>query len=191
MVRSRSTRGGAPFAAKARPPGLADRFAAAARDPARHSRRRGGFHFRVRAGCQLPEQQPAGLCQLPRHAGPLRFVAEFQPSARGGLQRLPPAARSVGKWVTKADNGFFHSLAFTLENFHEPIQIKPRNRRVTQNACLHCHADLVHQMLPAESDGEMLACVHCHSRRGPCPAVVARHAGTPKETRPARQVENR
>ena len=27
----------------------------------------------------------------------------------------------IGKWVTKGDNGFFHSLAFTLENFHEPI----------------------------------------------------------------------
>lgn len=30
-----------------------------------------------------------------------------------------------GKWVVKGDNGFFHSLAFTLENYHDPIQIKP------------------------------------------------------------------
>lgn len=72
----------------------------------------------------------------------------------------------VGKWVTKADNGFFHSLAFTLENFHEPIQIKERNRRVTQGACLSCHADLVHQMLPGTADGEMMLCVHCHSDVG-------------------------
>ncbi|MEN6494679.1 MAG: cytochrome c nitrite reductase small subunit [Thermoguttaceae bacterium] len=72
----------------------------------------------------------------------------------------------VGKWATKADNGFFHSLAFTLENFHEPIQIKPRNRRVTQNACLHCHQATVHQMLPATGEGEMLSCVHCHSDVG-------------------------
>jgi cytochrome c nitrite reductase small subunit len=72
----------------------------------------------------------------------------------------------VGKWVTKADNGFFHSLAFTLENFHEPIQIKPRNRRVAQHACLDCHADIVHQMLPAETNDEMLSCVHCHSDAG-------------------------
>jgi len=72
----------------------------------------------------------------------------------------------VGEWITKADNGFFHSLAFTLENFHEPIQIKPRNRRVTQNACLACHADFVHSMLPAEPGGEMLLCVHCHSNAG-------------------------
>ncbi len=25
----------------------------------------------------------------------------------------------IGKWVTKADNGFFHSLAFTLQNYHD------------------------------------------------------------------------
>ncbi len=72
----------------------------------------------------------------------------------------------VGKWLTKADNGFFHSLAFTLENFHEPIQIKPRNRRVTQNACMDCHEAVVHQMLPATTEGEMLSCVHCHSGVG-------------------------
>jgi cytochrome c nitrite reductase small subunit len=72
----------------------------------------------------------------------------------------------VGKWITKADNGFFHSLAFTLENFHEPIQIKPRNRLVTQKACMDCHSDMIHQMLPAASGGEMINCVHCHSGAG-------------------------
>jgi cytochrome c nitrite reductase small subunit len=72
----------------------------------------------------------------------------------------------IGKWVTKADNGFFHSLAFTLENFHEPIQAKPRNKRVAQHSCLHCHADVVHQMFPVEESGEMLSCVHCHSDVG-------------------------
>ncbi len=72
----------------------------------------------------------------------------------------------AGKWVTKADNGFFHSLAFTTGNFPEPLRIKPRNRRVTHNACLHCHAELVHQMLPAEPGGDMLACIHCHTDVG-------------------------
>ena len=68
--------------------------------------------------------------------------------------------------MTKADNGFFHSMAFTLENFHEPIQIKARNRRVTQNACLHCHSDFVHQMLPVEPGGDMQWCVTCHADVG-------------------------
>jgi cytochrome c nitrite reductase small subunit len=72
----------------------------------------------------------------------------------------------IGKWVTKSDNGLFHSLAFTLENFHEPIQIKPRNRRVTQSTCLFCHSELVHSMFPSDPDGEMQSCVHCHSDVG-------------------------
>ncbi|MEQ8819789.1 MAG: cytochrome c nitrite reductase small subunit [Sumerlaeia bacterium] len=72
----------------------------------------------------------------------------------------------VGKWITKADNGFFHSLAFTTGDFHEPIQIKDRNQRVTQNACLYCHGDFVHNMLPAEPGGDMLQCATCHSDVG-------------------------
>jgi cytochrome c nitrite reductase small subunit len=72
----------------------------------------------------------------------------------------------VGKWVTKTDNGFFHSLAFTTGNFPEPIRIKPRNRRVTQAACIDCHGDLVHPLLPAEPGGDVLLCVHCHQGAG-------------------------
>lgn len=72
----------------------------------------------------------------------------------------------IGKWITKADNGFFHSLAFTTGDFHEPIQIKARNARVTQNACLHCHEDLVHNMISHKPGGDMLSCVKCHSDVG-------------------------
>ena len=73
----------------------------------------------------------------------------------------------VGKWVAKADNGFFHSLAFTLENFHEPIRIKPRNRRITQGTCLYCHGDFVHQQtLPDDPEGEAPWCARCHSDVG-------------------------
>lgn len=77
---------------------------------------------------------------------------------------LPPDF--AGKWITKADNGIFHSLAFTTDDFHEPIQIKERNRRVTQRACLHCHASYVDHMLPVEQGGNMLTCVHCHGDVG-------------------------
>jgi cytochrome c nitrite reductase small subunit len=72
----------------------------------------------------------------------------------------------LGKWLTKADNGFFHSLAFTTDDFHEPIQIKARNRRVTQGACLHCHSKYVNHMLPAERGGDMLRCIQCHDDVG-------------------------
>lgn len=77
---------------------------------------------------------------------------------------LPP--HPIGKWITKADNGFFHSLAFTLGDFKNPIQIKPRNKRVTQSACISCHADFVHNMLPDHPGGDMQSCVHCHADVG-------------------------
>lgn len=69
----------------------------------------------------------------------------------------------IGKWITKADNGFFHSLAFTTDHFAEPIQIKPRNRRVTQAACIHCHGDFLHQSSVLDAS---VACVHCHQSVG-------------------------
>lgn len=72
----------------------------------------------------------------------------------------------AGKWITKSDNGFFHSLAFTTGDFPEPIRIKPRNRRVTHNACLDCHGDFVNELRPAEHGGDMLLCIHCHADVG-------------------------
>ncbi|MBX3421344.1 MAG: cytochrome c nitrite reductase small subunit [Pirellulaceae bacterium] len=72
----------------------------------------------------------------------------------------------LGKWFTKADNGLLHSWAFTTGDFHEPIQIKPRNRLVTQGACLHCHRELVHHMLPTGPYADMLDCIHCHAAVG-------------------------
>ncbi len=72
----------------------------------------------------------------------------------------------VRKYITKADNGFFHSLAFTLDNFHEPIQIKERNRRVTQESCIDCHSQTVHAMLPSTTGGEVQLCIKCHASVG-------------------------
>lgn len=71
----------------------------------------------------------------------------------------------LGKWITKADNGFFHSLAFTTGAFPEPIRIKPRNRRVTQAACLACHGEFVHALAPSEpggTSGDEALCSRCH-----------------------------
>lgn len=72
----------------------------------------------------------------------------------------------IGKWVSKADNGFFHSLAFTTGAYPVPLQIKERNSRITQAACVSCHAQTVHNMLPLRSDGDMQQCVHCHVEVG-------------------------
>jgi cytochrome c nitrite reductase small subunit len=80
----------------------------------------------------------------------------------------------LAKYLTKADNGFFHSLAFTTGEFKDPIQIKPRNSRVVQHACLDCHKNLVNHLLPVEEGGDMLSCVHCHANVGHAQTVAPR-----------------
>ena len=40
----------------------------------------------------------------------------------------------VGKYYTKARNGFWHSFYFTTGGFHEPIRINEFNRGVTERA---------------------------------------------------------
>jgi cytochrome c nitrite reductase small subunit len=80
----------------------------------------------------------------------------------------------IGKYASKADNGFFHSLAFTTDNFKDPIQIKPRNSRIVQNACIDCHHHLVDHLLPVEDGGDMLSCVHCHASVGHAATIAPR-----------------
>ena len=68
----------------------------------------------------------------------------------------------VPKYATKALNGFFHSYAFTTGDFPEPIQITARNRRVTEQACRKCHAELTVAIEGPHRPGQELACLRCH-----------------------------
>lgn len=73
----------------------------------------------------------------------------------------------VAKYIAKAENGWNHSKAFTLQNFHEPIQITEKNAQILQRNCVDCHEGLVHEMAEANIRGpEALRCVHCHADVG-------------------------
>jgi cytochrome c nitrite reductase small subunit len=71
----------------------------------------------------------------------------------------------VGKYFAKAENGWNHSKAFTLQNFHEPIVINQKNSNILHRNCLRCHADLVHAQGGAD-DGATPRCVRCHASVG-------------------------
>jgi cytochrome c nitrite reductase small subunit len=73
----------------------------------------------------------------------------------------------LGKYMTKALNGFHHSLAFTTQRFDEPIQITPRNHAITEQACRRCHAEVVQMidLLPNGREGA-LKCTGCHASVG-------------------------
>lgn len=72
----------------------------------------------------------------------------------------------VGKYVTKARNGFWHSFYFTTGGFPDPIQITPRNARVTEGACRTCHDPIVQAIDPSPHDDRTLTCVSCHRSVG-------------------------
>jgi cytochrome c nitrite reductase small subunit len=59
----------------------------------------------------------------------------------------------IGKYTAKALNGWHHSKAFTLQNFAEPIAIKPANARILQDNCVACHQGLLHPSAVAERAG--------------------------------------
>lgn len=72
----------------------------------------------------------------------------------------------VGKYATKASNGFWHSFYFTTGAFHEPIQIGRRNHAIAEAACRRCHADVVTAMDGPHGSDEGPSCVRCHGPVG-------------------------
>jgi len=76
---------------------------------------------------------------------------------------LPHPHDFVGKYLTKAENGYWHSKGFTLNDFHEPITIRASNSTVLQRNCVACHKELVSQMnTHVGNQRKMLDCVSCH-----------------------------
>ena len=69
------------------------------------------------------------------------------------------------KYVAKAANGWSHSKGFTLQNFAEPIMIKPGNAAILHANCLRCHADLVHEPASTFAEGAP-RCARCHAAVG-------------------------
>ncbi len=86
----------------------------------------------------------------------------------------------IGKYATKASNGFWHSFAFTTGAFPEPLRIKQSNREVTEEACRYCHATIVEAIDPGlhitgqgrtnsaadYHEQESITCTRCHDTVG-------------------------
>ena len=79
----------------------------------------------------------------------------------------------IGKYATKARNGFWHSFFFTTGRYPDPLRITLRNRDVTEGTCRFCHADIVDQIdAPAAAHGgargadAATSCIRCHAYVG-------------------------
>ena len=68
----------------------------------------------------------------------------------------------AAKYYSKGRNGFFHSWAFTFQNFDEPIRIHAFNKKILQANCVRCHEDLIADI----PDHDQLDCTRCHQAVG-------------------------
>jgi cytochrome c nitrite reductase small subunit len=75
--------------------------------------------------------------------------------------------QTVPKYLVKAENGFWHSKGFTLQDFAEPIRLRPVSLKILNRNCVDCHRDLVNDILGHGSpESEGTDCVHCHASVG-------------------------
>jgi cytochrome c nitrite reductase small subunit len=81
----------------------------------------------------------------------------------------------VGKMITKAENGWNHSVAFTLRKYErEPIVITQRNADRLRHNCIDCHSTMVTEVRGTDAlfvghhgpGGQELDCLRCHSDVG-------------------------
>ena len=76
----------------------------------------------------------------------------------------------VPKYVTKAQNGFWHSFYFTTGGYPDPLRITPRNHEVTERACRKCHAELTRRdrsrRTPTSGARRPDPCTSCHNDVG-------------------------
>jgi len=73
----------------------------------------------------------------------------------------------IGKYYTKASNGFWHSFFFTTGRFEDNIQIKPHSLEIAEQTCRNCHEEIVDAIEGTHATTkERLACVRCHKSVG-------------------------
>jgi cytochrome c nitrite reductase small subunit len=77
----------------------------------------------------------------------------------------------VAKYLTKLENGYAHSRAFTFQDFHEPIEMRQVSKDIVLENCVGCHGDLAGAMLPNgaaaratahDLPNERVDCIRCH-----------------------------
>lgn len=121
----------------------------------------GGITFNYAEGLSYLSTDPAACanCHIMRPQYDAWQKASHHTAATCVDCHLPPGF--LEKYLAKSENGWNHSKAFTLQDFHEPIFIKQKNADILHANCLRCHAGLVNEMSIIATEGAP-RCVRCH-----------------------------
>lgn len=68
----------------------------------------------------------------------------------------------ISKYITKAEQGLRHSVAFTTQNFSEPIRMIPSSRQIVEHNCKSCHQPLLLET-GSHFRKKNESCIRCHS----------------------------
>ena len=129
----------------------------------------GAFTFVYAKGASYLGSDPAACANC--HIMSEHYAAWTKSSHRAvaGCNDCHAPHNLVGKYMTKARNGFWHSFYFTTGRFPDPLRITPKNHEVTEHACRYCHeeiTDAIEHGTQAAGDSEELSCVRCHKHVG-------------------------
>ncbi len=72
----------------------------------------------------------------------------------------------IGKWLTKAENGFHHSIAFTFGNVPSVIRARESSKQISVENCLRCHDSTLNHFNKSLHDNSNNNCLNCHKKTG-------------------------
>jgi cytochrome c nitrite reductase small subunit len=127
----------------------------------------GGYTFVYARGYSYLTNDPAACanCHIMRD-----HLAAWTRSSHANVAacndcHTPPG--TIAKYMTKAENGFWHSFYFTTGRYPDPLRITRRNHEVTELTCRKCHAELTSSIdLVHDSGPSALQCTKCHNEVG-------------------------
>ena len=127
----------------------------------------GGYTFRYAAGLSYLSNDPKACmnCHIMRDEYDSWVRGSHHTAATCNDCHVPHTLPE--KYLTKMLNGWNHSRAFTLQDFPEPIRIKPHNLTALQHNCIECHATMVSEIASHRDVGRGEArCTMCHRSAG-------------------------
>jgi cytochrome c nitrite reductase small subunit len=122
----------------------------------------GGYAFAYAKGTSYLGNDPATCANCHVMSGHYDGWQQASHHAVATCNDCHTPAPIAGKYLTKATNGYHHSMAFTTGNFPEVIRARAESLEVVEGQCRHCHADVVDAM----TAGGEVSCIRCHASVG-------------------------
>jgi cytochrome c nitrite reductase small subunit len=122
----------------------------------------GGYAFAYAKGTSYLGNDPATCANCHVMSGQYDGWQKASHHAFATCNDCHTPGAGLGKYLTKATNGYHHSMAFTTGGFPDVIRARPESREVIEGQCRACHEDVV-QMMTA---GGEVSCVRCHDSVG-------------------------